>query len=327
MEEISRYTMLRTKAAKAAGRGPGPEANTAKLSMSRMTRLTRDLGLEILGAKGMLHGADAPMGGMLQEMAIFAPAVSIYGGQRRGAEEHHRRAGARPAQGAVGRQDGAVQGPAGGHLPERRVSGRLDGKVAVVTGGGNGIGRACCERFAEEGADVVVADLLDEAGAEAVEAVEKLGGGGLFVHVDASSPDDNTELVRRAVDRFGHVDVVVTAAGISHAEYRSGDRSRDEEMLTRAIETRSEPARRLLDLELASVAEGARREPHGDLPRRPGHRPADGGAGERRLDRHHRLGGGEAPRGGPAVVRGVEGGRVDADQGGGPQPRARPASG
>ncbi len=80
MEEISRYTILRTKAAKAAGRGPGPEANTAKLSMSRMTRLTRDLGLEILGAKGMLHGADAPMGGMLQELAIFAPAVSIYGG-------------------------------------------------------------------------------------------------------------------------------------------------------------------------------------------------------------------------------------------------------
>jgi alkylation response protein AidB-like acyl-CoA dehydrogenase len=80
MEEISRYTVLRTKAAKAAGRGPGPEANTAKLSMSRMTRLTRDLGLEILGAKGMLHGADAPMGGMLQELAIFAPAVSIYGG-------------------------------------------------------------------------------------------------------------------------------------------------------------------------------------------------------------------------------------------------------
>jgi NAD(P)-dependent dehydrogenase (short-subunit alcohol dehydrogenase family) len=128
---------------------------------------------------------------------------------------------------------------------------RLAGKVAVVTGGGNGIGRACCERFAEEGADVVVADLLDEAGGEVVEVVEKLGRGALYVHVDASSPDDNTELVRRAVERFGHVDVLVTAAGISHAEYRSGDRSRDEEMLTRAIETRSEPARRLLDLELA----------------------------------------------------------------------------
>jgi NAD(P)-dependent dehydrogenase (short-subunit alcohol dehydrogenase family) len=130
------------------------------------------------------------------------------------------------------------------------VSGRLDGKVAVVTGGGNGIGRACCERFAEEGADVVVADLLDDAGGETVQLVEKTGQAGHFVHLDAASPEGNRDLVRQAVDRFGKVDVLVTAAGISHAEYRSGDRSRDEEMLTRAIETRAEPARRLLDLEL-----------------------------------------------------------------------------
>jgi NAD(P)-dependent dehydrogenase (short-subunit alcohol dehydrogenase family) len=127
---------------------------------------------------------------------------------------------------------------------------RLAGRVAVVTGGGNGIGRACCERFAEEGADVVVADVLDDAGAETVQLVEKAGTSGLFVHVDAASPADNAELVRAAVDRFGKIDVVVTAAGISHAEYRSGDRSRDEEMLSRAIETRAEPARRLLDLQL-----------------------------------------------------------------------------
>jgi NAD(P)-dependent dehydrogenase (short-subunit alcohol dehydrogenase family) len=122
--------------------------------------------------------------------------------------------------------------------------------VAVVTGGGNGIGRACCERFAEEGADVVVADLLDDPGAGAVEAVEKAGRSALFVHLDAASPDDNGELVRRAVDRFGHVDVLVTAAGISHAGYRSGDRSKDQEMLTRAIETREDPSRRLLELDV-----------------------------------------------------------------------------
>ncbi len=78
--EIARYTNLRAKAAKAAGKGPGPEANTAKLSMSRITRLSRDLGLAILGAGGMLTGADAPLNGMLAEMALFAPAVSIYGG-------------------------------------------------------------------------------------------------------------------------------------------------------------------------------------------------------------------------------------------------------
>ncbi len=130
------------------------------------------------------------------------------------------------------------------------MTGRLEGKVAVVTGGGNGIGRACCERFAEEGADVVVADLLDEAGAETVQLVEKAGRSGLFVHVDASSLEDNEELVRRAVDRFDRVDVLVTAAGISHADYKSGDRTRDEEMLTRAIESRADPARRMLELEL-----------------------------------------------------------------------------
>jgi NAD(P)-dependent dehydrogenase (short-subunit alcohol dehydrogenase family) len=130
------------------------------------------------------------------------------------------------------------------------VTSRLEGRVAVVTGGGNGIGRACCERFAEEGADVVVADLLDDAGGETVQLVEKSGRSGEFVHLDAASPEGNAELVRRAVDRFGRVDVLVTAAGISHAEYKSGDRSRDEEMLARAIETRAEPARRLLDLEL-----------------------------------------------------------------------------
>jgi alkylation response protein AidB-like acyl-CoA dehydrogenase len=80
LNEIARYTNLRMKAAKAAGRGPGPEANTAKLSMSRITRLSRDLGLAILGAGGMLSGHDAPLGGMITEMALFSPAVSIYGG-------------------------------------------------------------------------------------------------------------------------------------------------------------------------------------------------------------------------------------------------------
>jgi alkylation response protein AidB-like acyl-CoA dehydrogenase len=80
LNEVGRYTALRVKAAKASGRGPGPEANTAKLLMSRITRLSRDLGLEILGPHGMLMGPDTPGGGVAQELALFAPAVSIYGG-------------------------------------------------------------------------------------------------------------------------------------------------------------------------------------------------------------------------------------------------------
>jgi len=101
--------------------------------------------------------------------------------------------------------------------------GRLDGKVAVVTGGANGIGRACCERFAEEGADVVLADVLDDPAAETVAAVEAQGRKALFLHADAANPTDNEVLMQLAVDSLGGIDVVVTAAGISHAGYKSGD--------------------------------------------------------------------------------------------------------
>jgi alkylation response protein AidB-like acyl-CoA dehydrogenase len=80
MNEIARYTNLRAKAAKAAGQAPGPAANTAKLSMSRITKLSRDLGPRILGASGQLAGDSAPLNGMVTEMTLFAPAVSIYGG-------------------------------------------------------------------------------------------------------------------------------------------------------------------------------------------------------------------------------------------------------
>jgi len=93
------------------------------------------------------------------------------------------------------------------------VGGRLDGRIAVVTGGGNGIGRACCERFAEEGASIVVADILDDQGQETVAAVEGLGAKALFAHLDAASRDDNDALMQTAIDTFGRIDVLVTNAG------------------------------------------------------------------------------------------------------------------
>ncbi|MCZ7526392.1 MAG: acyl-CoA dehydrogenase family protein [Acidimicrobiia bacterium] len=80
LNEVGRYTALRAKAARAAGRAPGPEGNTAKLMMSQITRLSRDLGMAILGPHGMLMGSDTPSGGLVQEMTLFSPAVSIYGG-------------------------------------------------------------------------------------------------------------------------------------------------------------------------------------------------------------------------------------------------------
>src|SRR4051812_31459651 len=107
-----------------------------------------------------------------------------------------------------------------------RPMGRLDSKVAVVTGGGNGIGRACCVRFAAEGADVVVADVLEAPGREVVAAVEALGRRAVFHQLDAASPGDNEAAMQRALDELGRLDIVVTSAGISGKGYVSdGDTS------------------------------------------------------------------------------------------------------
>jgi NAD(P)-dependent dehydrogenase (short-subunit alcohol dehydrogenase family) len=126
--------------------------------------------------------------------------------------------------------------------------GRLSGKVAVVTGGANGIGRACCERFAEEGADVVLSDVGDEAGAATAEALERQGVRSRFVHADASSASD-AEAVMEAAVELGGIDVLVTAAGISHADYESGN---VESELQRLAERGADPdrARQLVDMPL-----------------------------------------------------------------------------
>jgi NAD(P)-dependent dehydrogenase (short-subunit alcohol dehydrogenase family) len=107
---------------------------------------------------------------------------------------------------------------------------RLDGKVALVTGGANGIGLACARRFAEEGARVVIADLLDDPGESAAVDLRGEGHQVIFVHLDATSPSDNEAAVIAAVSDFGSLDVLVTAAGISFAGYTSGDRSQERAM-------------------------------------------------------------------------------------------------
>jgi NAD(P)-dependent dehydrogenase (short-subunit alcohol dehydrogenase family) len=132
------------------------------------------------------------------------------------------------------------------------MPGRLEGRIAVVTGGGNGIGRACSERFAEEGADVLVADLLDEPGAETVARVKERGREALFVHIDASSPQDNEAMGQTAIERFGRVDILVTAAGISHSDYVSGEHAADQRMLSERMERFNEPWRELMDLDVSA---------------------------------------------------------------------------
>ena len=107
------------------------------------------------------------------------------------------------------------------------MPGMLDGRVAVVTGGGSGMGRATCVRFAEEGADVIVADLNDEGGLATVREVEALGRRAFFQRVDTTDEPAVVALMQAAAERLGRLDVCVAAAGISYASYLAGDEETD----------------------------------------------------------------------------------------------------
>lgn len=78
--EVARFTRLRNQAMRALGRNPGPAASVGKLATSRLARRIRDLTLALVGPAGMLAGDDAPYEGLLAEMALFSPSVSIAGG-------------------------------------------------------------------------------------------------------------------------------------------------------------------------------------------------------------------------------------------------------
>ncbi len=89
---------------------------------------------------------------------------------------------------------------------------RLNGKVAIVTGGANGIGRAIAERFAEEGAWVLVADIEEQAGQDVVSAIRAKGGTAEFCVADVSSPEDVQRAVTIAATPTGRVDVLCNNA-------------------------------------------------------------------------------------------------------------------
>jgi len=94
------------------------------------------------------------------------------------------------------------------------MTGRLDGKVALITGAGSGMGRAAAELFAREGARVVVSDLAGEAGTATVDAVRAAGGEARFVRADVSRWDDCVAMVRAATDAYGRLDVLYNNAAI-----------------------------------------------------------------------------------------------------------------
>ena len=95
---------------------------------------------------------------------------------------------------------------------------RFDGRVALVTGGASGIGRATALRIAAEGGTVVIADLQDEAGAGVVADIQATGGKAAFVHLDVTSEREWADAVDYSLSTFGALDVLINNAGIGDTE-------------------------------------------------------------------------------------------------------------
>src|SRR2546423_14957032 len=100
------------------------------------------------------------------------------------------------------------------------MAGILDGKVALITGAGSGIGQATSRIFAREGAKLVRADVVEEGGNRTLKMVQDLGANATFVRCDVSKASDVDAAIAKAVQTYGRIDCAFNNAGI---EGETGD--------------------------------------------------------------------------------------------------------
>lgn len=101
----------------------------------------------------------------------------------------------------------------------------FDGKVAMVTGGSSGIGRAACHLYAREGARVVVSDIDEERGNETCRAIRESNGEAIFIRADVSRPEDCQALVDGTLAEYGRLDIAFNNAGIGGEANHTGEYS------------------------------------------------------------------------------------------------------
>jgi NAD(P)-dependent dehydrogenase (short-subunit alcohol dehydrogenase family) len=124
---------------------------------------------------------------------------------------------------------------------------RLEGKVAIVTGGGGGIGSAVARRFVSEGAKVAVADIFEDGAQRTVEA---LGDDGLAIQFDAASPDSVKDMVERTVAHFGKLNILHNNAAMTDPVKSPQD--------TTAVDIPIDIWREILDINLTGYMLGCR---------------------------------------------------------------------
>ncbi len=105
---------------------------------------------------------------------------------------------------------------------------RLENKIAIITGGASGIGRATAVLFAKEGAKVIVTDVNDEGGEQTAKQIKEEGGIAKYYHLDVSKESEVADVFQKVVEEFGRIDVLFNNAGIAGANKPTDELSEEE---------------------------------------------------------------------------------------------------